>query len=205
MRKTWNVNPTLKHLCTSASKHNREGKKKQSKPNVISYFAGRYVFCIQNIRFRCSMTFTLVIKRNLSVAGPDLHIRVGEGVHTLWWEGGGWFQNFFVFGPNLRTSTGSTNEREPGPPAPLDPPLSLYAIFLFSVRHIRDEISIYSPKSITSKCLTSPFHWHPSSLNVQLTTKACTSRRMKLSGKTYIYYNIKDTEKLILFSTRLRS
>ena len=23
---------------------------------------------------------------------------------------------------------------------------------------------------ITSKCLTSPFHWHPSSLNVQLTT-----------------------------------
>ena len=98
--KTWNVNPTLKHLCTSASKHNREGKKKQSKPNVISYFAGRYVFCIQNIRFRCSMTFTLVIKRNLSVAGPDLHIRVGGGgVHTLWWGGGG-FQNFFVFGPS---------------------------------------------------------------------------------------------------------
>ena len=117
--KTWNVNPTLKHLCTSASKHNREGKKKQSKPNVISYFAGRYVFCIQNIRFRCSMTFTLVIKRNLSVAGPDLHIRVGGGgPHPVMGGGGGWFQNFFVFGPNLRTSTGSTNEREPGPPAP---------------------------------------------------------------------------------------
>ena len=117
--------------------------------------------------------------------------------------GGGGFK-IFLFSAR-RTSTGSTNEREPGPPAPLDPPLSLYAIFLLSVRHIRDEISIYSPKSITSKCLTSPFHWHPSSLNVQLTTKACTSRRMKLSGKTYKYYNIKDTEKLILFSTRLRS
>ena len=150
------------------------------------------------------MTFTLVIKRYLSVAGPDLQIRVGGwGVSTPCDGGGGGFK-FFLFSA-LRTSTGSTNEREPGPPAPLDPPLSLYAIFLLSVRHIRDEISIYSPKSITSKCLTSPFHWHPSSLNVQLTTKACTSRRMKLSGKTYIYYNIKDTEKLILFSTRLRS
>ena len=92
--KTWNVNPTLKYLCTSASKHNREGKKKQSKPNVISYFAGRYVFCIQNIRFRCSMTFTLVIKRNLSVAGPDLHIRVWGG------GGGGGVQIFFFFGPS---------------------------------------------------------------------------------------------------------
>ena len=150
------------------------------------------------------MTFTLVIKRNLSVAGPDLQIRVGGGggfPHPVIGEGG---FKIFLFSA-LRTSTGSTNEREPGPPAPLDPPLSLYAIFLLSVRHTRDEISIYSPKSITSKCLTSPFHWHPSSLNVQLTTKACTSRRMKLSGKTYIYYNIKDTEKLILFSTRLRS
>ena len=178
-------------------------EKKQSKPNVISYFAGRYVFCIQKIRFRCSMTFTLVIKRNLSVAGPDLQIRVGGGGgSTPCYRGGGF--KIFLFSAR-RTSTGSTNEREPGPPAPLDPPLSLYAIFLLSVRHIRGEISIYSPKSITSKCLTSPFHWHPSSLNVQLTTKACTSRRMKLSGKTYIYYNIKDTEKLILFSTRLRS
>ena len=125
------------------------------------------------------------------------------GFHTLWWGGGGGGFKIFLFSA-LRTLTGSTNERVPGPPAPLDPPLSLYAIFLLSVRHIRDEISIYSPKSITSKCLTSPFHWHPSSLNVQLTTKACTSRRMKLSGKTYIYYNIKDTEKLI-YSTPLRS
>lgn len=119
MRKTWNVNPTLKHLCTSASKHNREGKKKQSKPNVISYFAGRYVFCIQNIRFRCSMTFTLVIKRNLSVAGPDLHIRVGEGVHTLWWEGGGGGFKIFLFsaltfGPQL----GLQMRGSPGPPPP---------------------------------------------------------------------------------------
>ena len=36
----------------------------------------------------------------------------------------------------------------------------------------------------TSKCLTSLFHSQPSSMNVQWTTKDCTSRRMKLSGKT---------------------
>ena len=37
-------------------------------------------------------------------------------------------------------------------------------------------VSIWS--HFTSKCLTSPFHWHPSSLNVQYTIKGSTSRRM---------------------------
>lgn len=45
------------------------------------------------------MTFTLVIKRNLSVAGPDLQIRVGGLPHPVI-GGGGWFQNFVVFGPS---------------------------------------------------------------------------------------------------------
>ena len=36
----------------------------------------------------------------------------------------------------------------------------------------------------TSRCLTSPFQAHPSSINEQWTTRVSTSRRIKLSGKT---------------------
>lgn len=39
--------------------------------------------------------------------------------------------------------------------------------------------------NFTSKCLTSPIHSQPSSVNVQWTTKEHTSRRMKLSRKTW--------------------
>ena len=47
------------------------------------------------------MTFTLVIKRNLSVAGPDLQIRVGGGSsRPCDGGGGGGFKIFFVFGPS---------------------------------------------------------------------------------------------------------
>lgn len=39
--------------------------------------------------------------------------------------------------------------------------------------------------NFTSKCLTSPIHSQPSSVNVQWTSKEHTSRRMKLSRKTW--------------------
>ena len=56
----------------------------------------------------------------------------------------------------------------------------------------------------TSKCLTSPFHWHPSSKNVQWTTNACTSRRIKLSGKTWTEMDKKHFEKMLNIAVIVR-
>jgi len=62
---------------------------------------------------------------------------------------------------------------------------SLAVHIKFKKNHFIPVVTAALLSQFTSKCLTSPFHLHPSSINVQWTIKACTSRRMKLSGKTY--------------------